>query len=272
MLGVLAYRYNRNLGDAIQTVALCRLLGRTCVGVYRDEVYSQQANDLALVVNGWLGYSVPCSGRNSVFAGVHIGGDEARQIAWVKESGQQVGARDPYTQGLLAGHRVASSFAGCATLTFDRYRGPRKGRYSIDVEPRGASTWLTNRTGWLSWPEQWRLALQRLDQLRRAEIVYTNRLHVILPCLAFGTPVSFPTASLSQTWEKHRLTILGALGFEYDTDVVIDTGTWSETYRQFLATALNTRLPARLLPPLSVKHCHVSLGLVISISTMRFPP
>jgi hypothetical protein len=55
------------------------------------------------------------------------------------------------------------------------------------------------------------LAVQRLQQLRTAELAYTNRLHVILPCLAFGIPVVFNLADLNSVFSKERLTILASL-------------------------------------------------------------
>lgn len=242
MYRVLAYRRTGNLGDAIQTVALCRLLGEPCHGVFRDEVSREAPTHMPLIVNGWLGKIVPAPGERCIFAGVHVAHQGEQQLAWLKASDHTIGARDPYTYAVLVQHGMKPTMASCATLTFDRYHGLRKGRYSIDVDPIVGCTPLTNRIRAYSWRKQWTLALERLDRIRKAELVYTNRLHIILPCLAFGTPVVFPKAELADTHDKPRLTLLDLLGFQYDEEVVMDVAVWAETYCRFLSDALDTTL------------------------------
>lgn len=174
----------------MQTAALVRLLGSRCFGIYRDDRFPAVRTDLPLVVNGWLGYRPPDPATAAVFAGVHVGRHHALFAPWLSNSPQPVGVRDPYTAGLLRGS-VAVEMIGCATLTFERYRGLRRGRYSIDVKREPATRPLTQTIDVLNWKDEWKLAVRRQETLRRAEIVYTSRLHVVLPCLAFGTPVVF---------------------------------------------------------------------------------
>jgi len=250
MYRVLAYRRTGNPGSAIQSVALCRLLGQPCRGVFRDEVTREPPTGMPIVVNGWLGDIVPAPGESCIFAGVHVAYQGAEQLAWLKASDHAIGARDPYTYGVLAQHGMKPTLASCATLTFERYHGVRKGRYTIDVDPIAGCIPLTNRINTHPWRKQWGLALERLEQIRKAERVYTNRLHIILPCLAFGTPVVFPKADLADTHDKPRLTILDLLGLQYDEEVVMDIEVWAETYRRFLSTALNTTLR-----PVETPHC-----------------
>jgi len=90
----------------------------------------------------------------------------------------------------------------------------------------------------MSWPEQWAAAVERLDQLRKAEIVYTNRLHVVLPCLAFGTPVVFPLDEFDHVENKQRLSLLGELGFVFDQPVTLDLSQWAGAYRLFLESRI----------------------------------
>ena len=249
MYRVLAYRHTGNLGDAIQTVALCRLLGEPCRGVFRDDVSREPPDDRPFVVNGWLGKVVPAPEESCIFAGVHVAHEGEEQLAWLQTSRHSVGTRDPHTLAWLTRNGMNPTLVGCATLTFDRYRGPRNGCYTIDVGPIVGCTPLTNHLRAHSWRTQWDLALERLDQIRKAELVYTNRLHIILPCLAFGTPVVFPKVDLASTEDKPRLTILDLLGFPYGDEVVMDIAVWAETYRQFLSMALNTTLWPVETPP-----------------------
>jgi Glycosyl transferase family 2/Polysaccharide pyruvyl transferase len=240
---VLIYNQTTNIGDAIQTAAIARLLGGTCAGVYRDAPVPDAYADTPFVVNGWLGWQAPANEQNCFFAGIHLGEREPEFISWIRKSSAPAGARDDYTAGLLASHRVASEVVGCPTLTFRRYTGKRSGRYSVDVFPVAGTQYETSVIPTdLPWPEQWTLALERLDQLRKAEIVYTRRLHVILPCLAFGTPVVFPSKELRDIFDKSRLSILHWLGFPYDEVVQMDVSGVAERYVQFLSRILDRRI------------------------------
>ena len=66
---------------------------------------------------------------------------------------------------------------------------------AVDAVAPGAEA-VSNQIPNLDCPTQWEMAVALLDRLRRAEVVYTSRLHIALPCLAFGTPVVFPAAAL----------------------------------------------------------------------------
>ena len=239
---VLIYEGTTNIGDAIQTVAIARLLGGVCAGVYRDSPIPRLHDDVPFVVNGWLGRGTPVNGANCIFAGVHLGHREPGYIRWIRESTNPVGARDEYTKGLLASNGIPSEMVACATLTFPRYLGPRRGRYSVDVEPVPGSAFESSIIANLPWAEQWELALHRLDQLRKAELVYTRRLHVILPCLAFGTPVVFPSNEFRDLFDKSRLGLLHDIGFVYDEAVEMDVAPLADRFVRFLENALNTSL------------------------------
>ena len=239
---VLVYRRTTNIGDAIQTVAMARLLGGTCAGVYRDSPIPDLYLDVPFVVSGWLGWGSPVDGGNCIFAGVHLGHREPDYVRWIRESGRPVGTRDEYTKRLLACNNVSSEAIGCATLTFPRYTGPRRGRLSVDVEPVEGTQLETSVIPNLSWADQWGLALHRLDQLRKAEIVYTRRLHAILPCLAFGTPVVFPFREFRDLFDKTRLSLLHDIGFLFDQPVEMDVGPIAERFVRFLETALEAPL------------------------------
>lgn len=248
---VLIYRGTSNLGDAIQTYALCRLLGGRCFGVYRDGPHSRSRADVPFIVNGWLGWSAPPEDKDCVFAGVHLGEREPEYVAWIRQGRGRAGARDSYSAALLQSSGVDAENIGCATLTLERYRGRRKGRYSIDAARVPGTESLTQSIGRLSWRKQWELACARLDLLRKAEIVYTGRLHVALPCLAFGTPVHFPLSSLRGAFQKQRLMLLGDLGVPFDTDVCADVSQVAARFERFLGAATSVkpvRRPARPEP------------------------
>jgi hypothetical protein len=236
----MVYDHTTNIGDAIQTVAMTRLLGGPCLGIYRDLPLPDTHHEVPFVVNGWFGHRPPADAANCIFAGVHLGSAEQEHIQWFRQSAKTVGARDSYTKGLLSCHRVEAELVGCPTLTFPRYLGPRTGRYTIDVEPLPGTQFESSLIPNLSWADQWKLALARLDQLRKAEIVYSGRIHVILPCLAFGTPVVFPSSAFRDLFDKSRLTLLHDLGFVYDEPVEMDVSSFAERFIAFLERSLDT--------------------------------
>ena len=131
---VLIYRRTGNLGDAIQCVAMSRLLPGELLGVYRDAA-DQARRDIPAVINGWLGDAAPSGNPNCIFAGVFVGFREQEQLEWIRSSRHPVGVRDPYTMDYLAKHAISSEMIGCATLTFEPYRGCRAGRYCGRCQP-----------------------------------------------------------------------------------------------------------------------------------------
>ena len=238
---VLAYRGTTNLGDAVQTAAISRLLGGPLTGVYRRALggASVAAGGRRFVVNGWLGDAPPAADSGGcLFAGVFLGRRVPEQLNWLRTSSAPVGARDPVTQALLRCAGVKCELVGCATLTLGRYDGPRAGRYSVDLAVPGTTSLSNTLSKDVSWAAQWDMALVRLDQLRTAEIVYTSRLHVALPCLAFGTPVVVPRHVRGAVFQPARLSLLDALGFAFDRPCTLDVEPWATRYVAFLSTHL----------------------------------
>jgi len=231
----LKYRFSGeplNLGDTIQAIALSRLIGPSRE-IYRDQADKADPDRLFLV-NGWLGEpSVPANGRNTLFAGIHVGAHHEKQLAWIRQSRFPVGARDPFTQKMLAREGIASEMVGCATTTLEGRAGNREGRYAIDVQETETIA-LEQSVSKMTWPEQLFLAEARLQTLLSAEIVYTSRLYVALPCLAFGTPVVLrPSPYLAE-----RFTLWDALGAAYNQPVTLDVSAAADRYQAFLRRGL----------------------------------
>jgi hypothetical protein len=240
---LLLYR-TRNLGDMIQTLALSRLLPQ-CDGIFRHRLGALAA-DSFLIVNGMLDKDRPPS-RNghSLFAGVSGPHFRAGQyLRWLAESPYPVGARDPATLQTLSAAGIPAALIGCATLTLPRYTGPRSGVYSVDATaagPASAERRSQAITRHFTVEQQWAAALGALETFRTAEAVYTSRLHVALPCLAFGTPVWIASPSQS-AWHPSRFGLLEAMGIEYERLVTAGVSPWAGRYVEFLETHLNRRI------------------------------
>ncbi len=238
---VFAYRSGGNLGDTIQTLALAGLLPGPLEGVYRDAADYLTPDGPPFVVNGYLCESTPRL-SDCLFAGVYIGGRSSEQFEWIRQSRHAVGARDPATVRALKKAGIESEMIGCATLTLPKYTGQRSG--CVRIDDLSADCELTQSHDNLPWHSQYACASQRLDLLRTAELVVTTRLHVVLPCLAFGTPVMFPSAARNKIFQRDRLSLLDDLGFEYDKPNVIDVSEHARRYLAFLEH--NLKIPLTL--------------------------
>lgn len=220
---VLVYR-NTNLGDIIQTIALTRFLEPT-IGVVRDKETTIPGPS---IINGFISRNTKCG--ECLFAGVHFGTNYRRLIRWLKESKYVVGTRDPFSDQIATQWGLKSEMIGCATLTFDRYNGPRSGIYSVDYNGPGVK--LTHNIS-KSMPavEQWNEAIRLLGLYSKAEAVYTTRLHVALPCLAFGTPVYLDD---SKVFRPERLSLLKYMNIPTNQLITVDISKYKDNYLRFL--------------------------------------
>lgn len=246
MYRILTYRGTHNLGDAIQTYAMARLLGGPLSGVYRDAVDSSRDPHHTFVVNGWIGEKESLE-TNVLFAGAYIGKQHARQIAWMRRSRFTLGCRDRATCELLQTAGIQAKIIGCATMTLPRYEGARKGVVHVDSrrkETKSGEFFSNSIASRLSWEEQWRQAEQLLLRLRTAKRVYTTRLHVALPCLAFGTPVYVPRRALHDVFQPQRLQMLVDLGVRFGVPFTMDLSEHAARFIDFLSTELRTPIVA----------------------------
>jgi hypothetical protein len=240
---VFAYRRSYNLGDAIQTVAISRLLSGELRAIFRDQGNTADSA-MPFVVNGWLSGPVPRDPKNTIFAGVFVGARLKEQLEWMRGSTGPIGARDPFTVELLRKHGLEVAMLGCATLTFERFNGLRGGRYAVDIDrPEPDLHPLTNHIeAGNPWHEQWAMAMARIETLRRAELVVTSRLHVALPCLAFGTPVIVKRHQRTALSQPERFSLLDELGIPCDEVVVADVTDAAQRYNQWLGRMLNVEI------------------------------
>jgi hypothetical protein len=97
----------------------------------------------------------------------------------------------------------------------------------------------------MSWRDQWSRALAVLDLYRQASLVYTSRLHVALPCLAFGTPVMFSCPDperINDPLVLKRISLLRLLGVTDGVIAEVNVEVMANTYRAFLENNLSIRV------------------------------
>lgn len=211
MIHLHKYGFTENLGDAIQTIAALQCLDRV-VPQHTHVDFVDRDNPLQFVplilANGFLDYR--WRPQPAVFCGVHCADKyTARNVYAMTRS--PVGARDPYTRDLLVEQGADAEFIGCATLTFPRYTGPRRGLWAVDCMAVAGTTAITHRIARdMPWDQQIEMAYRQLSRYECAEAVWTSRLHVLLPCIAFGTPVCLTRVACAR-----RFGIADILGVEH---------------------------------------------------------
>lgn len=247
--GIFRYHETYNLGDAIQTVALSRLLPGKLRGVNRKSGKSSLGT--MLVANGWLGNNQlppPEMSESCIFAGIFLA--QEHNLDWLRRSPYPIGARDPYTHNKVVAAGLLSEMIGCATLTLPPYRGRRAGVLVVDSKVsesilRKATVITHHIPRKLSWRSQWARAIDVLGLYRTASLVYTSRLHVALPCIAFGTPVIFSCPDPDRIKDPlvyKRVSLLRWLGVTDGTVTKMDAERVANRYREFLKCHLDIKV------------------------------
>lgn len=255
MIRLHSYSGTQNLGDAIQSLGLLRL----CKELRPDLEYGWVDRDNNLdrdelqLGNGWLGERWTPS-NNAILCGVHLAHHLAHHRAlMMADTGathpnvqSPIGSRDPYTHELLTSRLSLSEMIGCATLTLPRYSGQRNNNAYVDSSPcdrESGTTWRTHTISQhMEWDRQKGLAQLFLQKYQNSKSVYTSRLHVLLPCIAFGTPVALTHIPPN---EERRFSLAKYLGVEVGNEPkVYDASELAAKFRAFTLDALN-----RLSPP-----------------------
>lgn len=167
---------NINLGDAIQTIALKQFLERNDIFIVGFIDRSSMRENM--IINGWHRDPAEKLPKKAFFISLHTDIDHLKDI----NNTCMVGCRDIYTLNCAKSLGLNAILSGCVTCTFDVYTGPRKG---IIRKFHGEKEIPFN----LPFSIQLQYAENLLKLLKTAELVYTDRLHIALPCIAFGTPV-----------------------------------------------------------------------------------
>jgi hypothetical protein len=171
---------NPNLGDAIQTITLEEFLKKRSIHIDGYDDRKSMTDDA--IVNGWHRFSNELLPKRAKYIGIHT---DRKQLLNIDRTQKEViiGCRDPFTLNevrKVCGLKGILSY--CSSCTLEVYNGPRKGilhKYHGEKEIKDDAPWDL----------QIKVAKELLNQLKTAELVYTDRLHIILPCISFGTPV-----------------------------------------------------------------------------------
>ena len=215
------FKYStENVGDEIQSIAASRFLPRIDYYFDRDNLDATKVggkNKVKIIMNGWYthepnNWPPKINSIDPLLISMHINqnmynGEIAKRFlskegrCFLKKFGP-VGARDLATLDFLQKNNVDSYFSGCVTLTLQKDKAIKKQDFilAVDVSDKIYETikkqtsrqvilMNTNHIFNMDAKYKFTLAKYWLCLLQSARTVVTPRLHCILPCLAFNTPV-----------------------------------------------------------------------------------
>lgn len=205
--GVLTYSIN-NIGDDIQTLVAMQYLPQVDYYVDRDKI-EHETREMKMIGNAYWNRPRCPENIDMLPISMHLSNhfrSNKNDLSWFKKN-EPIGCRDLETKNFLLKNGIEAYFSGCLTLTFPKYKGKRTNEIIVVDEI----------------PEQWKRDIEkyekdvvyidhifdkkderlqsvesrlkeandRLERYKRAKLVLTSRLHALLPCIAFGTPVAF---------------------------------------------------------------------------------
>ncbi len=217
--GLFEYK-TENIGDEVQSIAARRFLPRIDYYFDRDNIDATKTKPgeaVKLIMNGWYTHRPETwppknPDLEPLLIAMHVEQDAlagAPAKAFVSPKSKTflnkfgpVGARNYPTLKLLQKNNIESYFSGCITLTLNPDPRIQKQNYilAVDVPDKVYEAMLkntstpilrldTNRQKNLDRETRFLLAELWLYLYQSAQAVVTTRLHTMLPCLAFDTPV-----------------------------------------------------------------------------------
>jgi hypothetical protein len=223
-----------NLGDCTQSIAVENLLD-ACLGIKdaklvdRDLLDEYQGDPIRVPMQGWFTYNglknyeankmidpFPVAENiNPVFVGFHLS-MEGYSRKYFKENkpklesfgGGSIGCRDVSTYKFLKslGYPAYVSFCMTATLPKRKVTNKQVLNFCVDCEPKDGEISLSNEhpvnkavdeSVWKEYEQRSFATLMMLGTY--AKHVRTSRLHIYLPCVAMGIPVTYEGVSDERT-------------------------------------------------------------------------
>ena len=255
----------RNLGDDIQTFAVRQFID-THASVDRDRLHDDSVQR-ELVLYGWLLHGrqwPPLASQHVHPLSIHVAPRSRpivkRHIDWWRPLGI-IPCRDSSTAAFFLSQSIPALFEGCVSLSLNRWVQRQPGCVVVvdvasNAGPQIEFSEVLRRTHTLKQVEQadqeYRQAAARaaLETYQRAEMVVTSRLHVMLPCLAFGTPVLYvPSRKPPRASDYTRM---------------LDYLPYVETWDGQQSYASGSRLPVNYRPTALIERVTARLGALAS--------
>jgi hypothetical protein len=195
--------WSANIGDDVQTFAAEQMLGEVDGYVDRENISGHQDPGV-LVANGWWKHRPedfpPAPSLSVAYVGIHV----SLSDDWIRKhrdhfrNSGRIGCRDKSTLEKFRRVGIPAYLSNCLTLGLERWIPPDPSGpvVAVDVPDGGRLTadclHSTHEGPINTHPNKVREGTrQNLEMYQSASLVITSRLHVALPCLAFGTPLCF---------------------------------------------------------------------------------
>ena len=233
--GLLYYKNTDNIGDDIQTYAQLRFLPKVDYLIDREKLgmfIPQKKELVSVIMNAWYMHNEiawpPSPYINPLPISMHFtSNDRLKKNAscylglgaeYLKNI-SPIGGRDYETLNRLKKQKINCYFSGCMTLTIKPFDNIKKDNYicAVDID-NDILEKIKNSTdkkvvtfthtvdpekyGKLSIDTRMKKVEDILKKYQKASLVITSRLHVMLPCLAIGTPVIYV---YPDNYEKDRI-------------------------------------------------------------------
>lgn len=233
--GIMYDRYTDNIGDDIQTYTALKFLPHIDYWIEREDLncfIPKEKELVAMIMNGWFLhnkaawppspyiYPLLLSMHFTCLEKIDVGEKYLQGLGGeYLQKHQPIGVRDIETQKRLNRNHIETYFSGCMTLTIEPFENVQKKEYIclVDVDETSANI-IKKNTGReikeithnvkpeeiskKSFEERMKDVEELLKTYQAAHVVFTNRLHVALPCVALGTPV---VLIHKEYYEKDRL-------------------------------------------------------------------
>jgi hypothetical protein len=211
------FEYNTdNFGDEIQSIAARRFLPSIDYYFDRDNIdATNTSGEVKIIMNGWYthrpeNWPPHNPDLNPLLTSLHaeqyrksvITAFSSKESLEFLNSHAPIGARGTSTLKFLQKKNVDTYFSGCLTLTLNKSTKVKRGNFilivGLDNEIYHSVLSRTNRpvlhidtmhSTNLNRESRFAIAEYYLSLYQSAHCVITDRLHCMLPCLAFGTPV-----------------------------------------------------------------------------------
>ncbi len=220
--GIMYYKETDNIGDDIQTYVAKRFLPRIDYCIDREALncfIPEQKEYVCVIMNGWFMHNKaawpPSPYINPLLLSMHFTCLEKVDVGEKYLQGlggeylkthQPIGARDVETQKRLTKNGIKNYFSGCMTLTMKAFENIKKQDYIclVDLDEKSTKIIKENTKRKIkeithdvepskikekTFEQRMKDVEELLKTYQAAHIVFTNRLHVALPCLALGTKV-----------------------------------------------------------------------------------
>lgn len=185
-----------NLGDAIQTLAVIEFFKQKNI---KHSGFVDRNNLIdGMFINGWHRYAHEKLPNNAIFCSIHTDKDH---LAGVNKK-CIIGCRDSWTHNIAQDMGFQSVVTGCVTINFPLSTSKnRNDILYIDSSHSDKNQYTQFINASTSWLDQLDMATKRLNLLSGAALVYTTRLHILIPCIAMGVPVildEIPTSKFNE--------------------------------------------------------------------------